>query len=43
MDAVEELTDCWEKHNKKRTQLIDSHVSGLSVRFLSSGKSNTLF
>lgn len=38
MNAVEELSECWEKHDKKRTQLITDHVSGLSVTFLSQGK-----
>ena len=38
MDTIEELSECWKKHDKKRTQLITDHVSGLSVTFLSQGK-----
>lgn len=38
MDAVEELSQCWDKHDKQRTQIVDDHVSGLSVFFLSEGE-----
>lgn len=38
MDAIEELSKYWEQHGKKQTQLIEDHVSGLSVTFLSQGK-----
>ena len=38
LDAVEELSICWEKHDKKRIQLIEEHVSGLSAFFLSTGR-----
>ena len=38
MDTIDELSDYWNKHEKKRTQLIENHVSGLSVLFLSKGK-----
>ena len=38
MNTIEELSVCWDRHNKKRTELIENHVSGLSVLFLSKGK-----
>ena len=39
LEAIEQLSDCWEKHDKKRAKLIEDHVSGLSVFFLSNGES----
>lgn len=36
-DTIDELSDFWKQHEKKRTQLIENHVSGLSVLFLSKG------
>ena len=36
-DTIDELSDFWKQHEKKRTQLIEDHVSGLSVLFLSKG------
>ena len=41
VDAIEELSVCWKEHEKKRTQLIENHVSELSVAFLSKGKSES--
>lgn len=38
MDTIDELSDYWKEHEKNRTQLIENHVSGLSVLFLSKGK-----
>ena len=38
MDTIDELSEYWKEHEKKRTQLIEDHVSGLSVQFLSKGK-----
>ena len=38
LNAADKLSVCWERHDRKLAQLIEDHVSGLSVLFLSNGR-----